>query len=137
MFRPHGFESRRDREAFRAIPYRICDWAGISGFNGVAQSWKRGFSDGCFQDRYPRASRYASVVVMAAKKKNPHAVALGKLAAKVRWKGVPKAERTALARKAGKARWVGLTKAERSELAARGGKASRGKPKTSKKGNDL
>jgi hypothetical protein len=65
-------------------------------------------------------------------KKNPHAVALGKLAAKVRWKGVLKADRIALARKAGKARWAGLTKAERSTLAARGGKASRGKPKTRK-----
>jgi hypothetical protein len=69
---------------------------------------------------------------MPAKKKNPHAVALAKLAVKVRWKDVPKAERTALARKAGKARWAGLSKAERSELAARGGRASRGKPKTGK-----
>jgi len=65
--------------------------------------------------------------------KNPHAVALGKLAAKARWKGVPKEERTALARKAGKARWATLTKAERRELAARGGRASRGKPKTRRK----
>jgi hypothetical protein len=65
-------------------------------------------------------------------RKNPHAVALGKLAAKVRWKGVSKAERTALARKAGRARWAGLTKAERIELAARGGRASRGKPKIRK-----
>jgi len=65
-------------------------------------------------------------------KKNPHASALGKLAAEARWKGVPKAERIALARKAGKARWAGLTKAERTKLAARGGKASRGKPKTRK-----
>jgi len=64
--------------------------------------------------------------------KNPHAVALGKLAAKVRWKGVSKADRSALARKAGKARWAGLSKAERSELAARGGRASRGKPKKTK-----
>jgi len=64
------------------------------------------------------------------RKKNPHAVALGKLAAKVRWIGIPKSERTALAKKAGKARWVGLTKEERSDLAARGGRASRGKPKT-------
>jgi hypothetical protein len=69
---------------------------------------------------------------MPAKKKNPHAVALAELAVKVRWKDVPKAERTALARKAGKARWAGLTKAERSEIAARGGRASRGKPKTEK-----
>jgi len=69
---------------------------------------------------------------MPAKKKNPHAVALAKLAVKVRWAGIPKAERTALARKAGKARWAALTKAERSELAARGGRASRGKPKTGK-----
>jgi hypothetical protein len=67
-------------------------------------------------------------------KKNPHAVALAKLAAKVRWKGIPKAERSALARKAGKARWVGLTQEERSQLAARGGKASRGKPKRKRKG---
>jgi len=65
-------------------------------------------------------------------KKNPHAAALGKLAAEVRWKGVSKAERTALAKKAGRARWVGLTKQERSELAARGGRASRGKSKTRK-----
>ena len=65
-------------------------------------------------------------------KKNPHAAALGKLAAKVRWKGVSKAERTALAKKAGRARWAGLTKQERSELAARGGRASRGKSKTRK-----
>ena len=70
---------------------------------------------------------------MPTKKKNPHAVALARLAVKVRWKGIPKAERTALARKAGKARWAGLTKAERSKLAARGGKASRGKPKTERK----
>ena len=70
------------------------------------------------------------VLVMPPKKKNPHAVALAKLAVKVRWKGVPREERIALARKAGKARWAGLTKAERSKLAARGGKASRGKPKT-------
>jgi len=69
---------------------------------------------------------------MAANKKNPHAVALAKLAVKARWKGIPKSERTALARKAGKARWAGLSKAERSELAARGGRASRGKPKTKK-----
>src|SRR4051794_15932718 len=73
------------------------------------------------------------VLGMPTKKKNPHAVALAKLAVKVRWKGVPKQERVALARKAGKARWAGLTKAERSELAARGGKASRGKPKTKRK----
>jgi hypothetical protein len=73
---------------------------------------------------------------MPAKKKNPHAVALAKLAVKVRWKGIPKAERSALARKAGKARWAGLTTQERSQLAARGGKASRGKPKTNRKGND-
>lgn len=73
---------------------------------------------------------------MATKKqKNPHAVALAKLAAKVRWAGSTQAERTALAKKAGKARWVGLTKAERSKLAARGGKASRGKPKTRKDKN--
>ena len=70
---------------------------------------------------------------MPTKKKNPHAVALAKLAIKVRWKGVPKEERIALARKAGKARWAALTKAERSELAGRGGKASRGKPKTKRK----
>jgi hypothetical protein len=70
---------------------------------------------------------------MPTKKKNPHAVALAKLAVKVRWKGVPKEERIALARKAGKARWAALTKAERSELAGRGGKASRGKPKTKRK----
>jgi hypothetical protein len=70
---------------------------------------------------------------MPTKKKNPHAVALAKLAVKVRWKGVPKDERIALARKAGKARWAGLTKAERSQLAARGGKASRSKPKTKRK----
>ena len=70
---------------------------------------------------------------MATKKrKNPHAVALAKLAAKVRWKNIPKAERTALARKAGRARWAGLSKAERKKLAASGGKASRGKPKTKK-----
>jgi len=69
---------------------------------------------------------------MATKKKNPNAVALAKLAVKVRWKGIPKSERTSLARKAGKARWANLTKAERSELAARGGRASRGKPKTRK-----
>lgn len=73
------------------------------------------------------------VLVMPAKKKNPHAVALARLAVKVRWKGVPKEERTALARKAGKARWAGLTKEERSKLAARGGRASRGKPKTKRK----
>ena len=73
---------------------------------------------------------------MATKKqKNPHAVALAKLAAKVRWAGSTQAERTALAKKAGKARWAGLTKAERSKLAARGGKASRGKPKTRKDKN--
>jgi hypothetical protein len=66
------------------------------------------------------------------KRKNPHAVALARLAAKVRWKGIPKAERTALARKAGRARWAGLSKAERTKLAASGGKASRGKPKTKK-----
>jgi hypothetical protein len=71
-------------------------------------------------------------LLMSTKKKNPHAVALAKLAVKARWKGVPKSERTALARKAGKARWASLTKAERSELAARGGTASRGKPKTRK-----
>jgi hypothetical protein len=65
-------------------------------------------------------------------RKNPHAVALGKLASKVRWKGVSKADRIALARKAGKARWAKLTKAERSKLAARGGRASRGKPKSRK-----
>jgi hypothetical protein len=65
-------------------------------------------------------------------KKNPHATALGKLAAKVRWSEVSKAERTALAKKAGRARWAGLTKQERSELAARGGRASRGKSKTRK-----
>ncbi len=71
---------------------------------------------------------------MASKKrKNPHAVALGKLAAKVRWKGVSQADRTALAAKAGRARWAKLTKAERSELAARGGSASHGKPKTKRK----
>jgi hypothetical protein len=73
------------------------------------------------------------VLVMPVKKKNPHAVALARLAVKVRWKGVSKEERVALARKAGKARWAGLTKAERSELAARGGRASRGKPKTKRK----
>ena len=73
-------------------------------------------------------------IAMPAKKKNPHAVALARLAAKVRWKGVSKAERSALARKAGKARWAKLTEAQRSELAARGGKASRGKPKTGRKG---
>ena len=72
---------------------------------------------------------------MPTKKKNPHAVALSKLAVKVRWKGVPKVKRTALARKAGKARWAGLSKAERSDLAARGGKASRGKSKNRTKGN--
>jgi hypothetical protein len=65
-------------------------------------------------------------------KKNPHAAALGKLAAKVRWNGVSKAERTALAKKAGRARWAGLTKQERRELAARGGRASRGKSRTRK-----
>jgi hypothetical protein len=71
---------------------------------------------------------------MAPKKqKNPHAVALAKLAAKVRWKGVSQAERTALAAKAGRARWATLTKVERRELAARGGTASRGKPKTKRK----
>ena len=71
---------------------------------------------------------------MATKKrKNPHAVALAKLAAKVRWKGVSQADRTALASKAGRARWATLTKAERSELAARGGSASRGKTKTKRK----
>jgi hypothetical protein len=74
---------------------------------------------------------------MPAKKKNPHAVALAKLAVKVRWKDIPQADRSALARKAGKARWAGLTKEERSQLAARGGKASRGKPKTNRKGNNL
>lgn len=73
------------------------------------------------------------VLGVPTKKKNPHAVALAKLAVKARWKGVPKEERIALARKAGKARWAGLTKAERSQLAARGGKASRGKPKTKRK----
>ena len=73
------------------------------------------------------------VLGMLTKRKNPHAVALAKLAVKVRWKGVPKEQRVALARKAGKARWAGLTKAKRSELAARGGKASRGKPKTKRK----
>jgi hypothetical protein len=73
------------------------------------------------------------VFVMLMKKKNPHAVALARLAVKVRWRGVSKEERVALARKAGKARWAGLTMAERSELAARGGRASRGKPKTKRK----
>jgi hypothetical protein len=73
---------------------------------------------------------------MPAKKKNPHAVALSKLAAKVRWKGVPKAERSALARKAGKARWALLTKEERRELAARGGRASRGRAKRKTKGKE-
>jgi hypothetical protein len=65
-------------------------------------------------------------------KKNPHAAALGKLAAKVRWSGVSKAQRTALAKKAGRARWASLSEQERRELAARGGRASRGKPKTRK-----
>jgi len=73
------------------------------------------------------------VLGMPKEKKNPHAVALARLAVKARWRGISKEERIALARKAGKARWAGLTKAERSKLAARGGKASRGKPKTWRK----
>jgi hypothetical protein len=70
--------------------------------------------------------------MVTKKRKNPHAVALGKLAAKVRWADSTQAERSALARKAGKARWAGLSKVERGKLAARGGKASRGKSKTGK-----
>ncbi len=44
-----------------------------------------------------------------AKRKNPHAVALGrkggKKGGKARWKGVPPEERQRLARKAARARW--------------------------------
>jgi len=53
-----------------------------------------------------------------AKKKNPHAVALGRLgaekgakkAAAARWANVPPEERSALARKAARARWERVKK---------------------------
>ena len=110
--------------------FRTCDLGGTSDSNGVAQNSSHGCGEDCIRIRHTLAIRYASVQM--AMRKNPHAVALGRLAAKARWKGVSKAERTAVARKAGKARWAGLTKAERSELAARGGRASRGKSKNTK-----
>jgi hypothetical protein len=51
---------------------------------------------------------------MTKRKKNPHAVALGKIGGKVggpkggkaRWEGVPPEERRELARKAAEARWA-------------------------------
>src|ERR1019366_7371399 len=107
--------------------FPICGSAGRFASRGAVPNLRLGCAVAYMRNQYEKTSRYASVRFVM--KKNPHAVALGKLAAKARWKGVPKAERVALARKAGKARWAGLTKAERSTLAGRGGAASRGQPK--------
>lgn len=54
---------------------------------------------------------------MAAKKKNPSAVALGALGGKARAKNLSSAERSELASKAAKARAEKLTAARRSEIA--------------------
>jgi hypothetical protein len=50
-------------------------------------------------------------------KRNPHAVALGKLGGKARAAKLDQAERTAIARKAGNARTSKLSKAERVRIA--------------------
>jgi hypothetical protein len=67
-----------------------------------------------------------------APKKNPHAVALAKLAAKGRMQKLTPEERSEIARVAGRARWAKLSPLERKRLAARGGKASKGVPKNQK-----
>ena len=78
--------------------------------------------------------RCASVKKMPPKPPNPHAQALGKLAAKARMKKLTAKQRAEYARIAGRARWKNLSAAERSELAARGGRASKGvKKKTRRK----
>jgi hypothetical protein len=63
---------------------------------------------------------------MTAKRPNPHASALGKLAAKARMKKLTPEQRSEYARIAGRARWQNLNAKQRADLAARGGKASRG-----------
>jgi len=70
---------------------------------------------------------------MTPKRPNPHAQALGKLAAKARMKKLTAEQRTEYARVAGRARWQNLSTAERSELAARGGRASKGVKKNTRR----
>lgn len=67
---------------------------------------------------------------VAPKKKNPHFVALAKLAVKARMKKLTPEQRSEYARLAGRARWATLSDEERRRLAARGGAASKGVPKT-------
>jgi len=70
---------------------------------------------------------------MTAKRPNPHASALGKLAAKARMKKLTPEQRSEYARIAGRARWENLNTKQRADLAARGGKASRGVKKQNRR----
>ena len=68
---------------------------------------------------YPRAVSHGTLVVMAKKRKDPHAVALGrkggKKGGKARWEGVSPEERSAIARKAAQARWGSRKRTRRED----------------------
>lgn len=71
-----------------------------------------------------------------AKKRNPHAAALGKLGGKARAKSLSALERSAIARKAGLARNTKLSAARRREIAtlAVAARERKRKQRTTKKG---
>jgi hypothetical protein len=70
---------------------------------------------------------------MTPKRPNPHASALGKLAAKARMKKLTPKQRSEYARIAGRARWKNLSTEQKANLAGRGGKASKGVKKKRRK----
>ena len=70
-----------------------------------------------------------------ATKKNPNAVALGKLGGQARAESLPKAERSAIAKKAAAARNAKLSAAERKRIAKLAVQARERKRKQNRKEN--
>ena len=77
----------------------------------------------------------SEIIMAMAMKKNPNAVALGKLGGIARASSLTKAERSAIAKKAAAARNASLSAAERREIARLAVKARERKRKLSGKEN--
>jgi hypothetical protein len=115
VFPQFGFENKH-----ATVPptlYLALDSAGMFVSNGAVQDWQSGGANGGFSSFSLTSLPLSEIIQGMVAKKNPNAVALGKLGGVARASNLSNAERSAIAKKAAAARNAKLSTAERSRIA--------------------